>query len=165
MAGPPIVAVNEGLELLYKLLMNDPVAKESVWISLIRFASRASQDPLMPIDVWLPPILSAQGSRSTGAALLLLAESIEEDLRHSTPQQPGDYRPLVLLLTDGTPTDNYLAPATRIKALQGNRKPTIVALGCGPNVDVDMLRMLTSEVFLMANVTTVQIRSYFKLND
>lgn len=163
MQGAPIIAVNEGLELLYKLLMQDAVAKESVWISLIRFASTASQDQLTAIDQFVPPTLTASGSTAMGGAFQLLADSIKNDLTPRAGNQRGDYRPLVYLLTDGAPTDNWQGPVQQLKALSGSQRPTIVALGCGPSVNASMLQQVTSEVYLMANVTTDQLKAFFKL--
>lgn len=163
MSGAPIIAVNEGLELVYKELMGDPQARESVWISLIRFASQASQDALMPIDQFVPPTLSANGNTAMGSAFQILVDSIKQDLAAKTGTQRGDYRPLVFLLTDGAPTDNWQGPVQNLKALAGAQKPTIVALGCGGGVNAPMLKQVTDEVYLMANVTRDQLKAFFKL--
>ncbi len=161
MSGAPIIAVNEGLELLYKELMKDPQAKESVWISLIRFATTASQDRLTPIDQFVPPTLSASGSTAMGGAFQLLVNSIQQDLTPKIGNQRGDFRPLVFLLTDGAPTDSWQAPVQQLHALTGSQRPTIVALGCGGGVNANMLKQVTNEVYLMTNVTTDQLRAFF----
>lgn len=163
MSGAPIIAVNEGLELLYKELMRDPQARESVWISLVRFATTASQDPLTPIDQFVPPTLSANGSTAMGGAFQILADSIQHDLAPRSGNHRGDYRPLVFLLTDGAPTDNWKGAVQNLKALTGSQRPIIVALGCGNGVNAAMLKEVTDEVYLMANVTTDQLKQFFKL--
>ncbi len=163
MSGAPIIAVNEGLELVYRELMRDPQARESVWISLIRFASAASQDPLTPIDQFVPPTVTASGSTAMGGAFTLLVDSIKQDLAAKSGSHRGDYRPLVFLLTDGAPTDNWQGPVQNLKALSGAQKPAIVALGCGGGVNAPMLSQVTSEVYLMANVTGDQLKAFFRL--
>jgi uncharacterized protein YegL len=162
MAGDPIIAVNEGLGIIYRLLMADPQAMETVYISVITFSSKADQYRLIELDKFQPPPLTANGSTAMGDAFRLLVESIEQDLVLNTPTQHGDYRPLVFLLTDGEPTDNYRPTLQRLQALRGSRKPTIVALGCGSGVNSSMLHEVTENVFLMHNVTPEGIKAYFR---
>ena len=162
MAGEAIVAVNEGLGMIYRLLMSDPQALETVHMSVIKFSDHADQYALVPIDQFQPPQLSASGTTAMGAALRLLAQSIEQDLILNTPTQHGDFRPLVFLLTDGAPTDNYRDAIQKLKSLRGSYKPTIVALGCGPAVNQAMLHEITNDVFWMQTVSPESIRAFFK---
>ena len=162
MAGAPILAVAEGVGMIHRLLVADPQALEAVYISLICFSSQVDQYQLTGLDQFQPPALTASGSTAMGAALRILVESIEHDLILNTPTQHGDYRPLVFLLTDGEPTDNYREPLKRLKALRGSQKPTIVALGCGSGVNTAMLHEVTDNVFLMHTVAPEAIRAFFK---
>ena len=161
MTGDPITAVNEGVQLLYRELNSDPQALETVYISIITFSSQADQYQLLPLDQFRPPVMSASGSTAMGDAFRILAESIEQDLLLNTQTQHGDFRPLVFLLTDGAPTDNYRDPLNRLLGLRGSRKPTIVALGCGGNVDEHMLHEVTENVYLMHNVSPDTLKSFF----
>lgn len=162
MQGNPIIAVNEGLEIIYRLLMADPRAIDTVHISVICFADQATQYELTPLDQFQPPVLSANGRTALGGALQLLTQSIQQDLIMNSPTQHGDYRPLVFLLTDGEPTDQYQSALQQLRQSQGSRKPTIVALGCGNKVNERVLRELTDSVFLMHNVSTEAIKGFFR---
>jgi len=162
MSGDPITAVNEGVSMIHSELKNDPQALETVYISIITFASRADQYQLTQLEQFQPPILSASGSTAMGEAFRILVQSIEQDLKLNTPKQHGDYRPLVFLLTDGAPTDNYSDAVQKLHDLRGSRKPTIVALGCGSGVDTSMLHKVTEHVYLMHNVTPQNLRNYFQ---
>lgn len=162
MTGNAIIAVNEGLWMIYHLLMTDPQALETVHISVIRFSDYADQYELTPIDHFQPPTLTASGMTAMGAALRLLSQSIEQDLLVNTPTQHGDYRPLVFLLTDGSPTDNYREAVQKLKLLRGSQRPTIVAVGCGEQVNAAILHELTDDVFLMHTTTPENINSFFK---
>ncbi len=164
MGGDPIIAVNEGLGMIYRLLMSDPLALETVHISIICFSSQADQYALTPLDQFQPPALAANGSTAMGAALRLLAQSIEQDLVINDParNRHGDYRPLVFLLTDGDPTDSYKDAIQKLKALRGSQRPTIVALGCGSHVKMSMLQELTDNVFLMHTINPESIKAFFK---
>ncbi|HXZ06364.1 MAG TPA: VWA domain-containing protein [Ktedonobacteraceae bacterium] len=162
MAGEAIIAVNEGLGMIYRLLMADPQALETVHISVICFSDHADQYGLTPIDKFQPPALTASGTTAMGAALRLLIQSIEQDLLLNTPVQHGDFRPLVFLLTDGAPTDAYRNEIQKLKSLRGSQKPTIVALGCGTAVNQAMLHEVTDNVFLMQTITSEKIKAFFK---
>ncbi len=162
MAGDPILAVNAGLDMIYQLLMADPQALETVHLSLICFSSGVDQYRLVSLDQFQPPQLTASGTTALGEALRILVQSIEQDLILNTPTQRGDFRPLVFLLTDGEPTDNYRDAVYRLQQLSGSRKPTIVALGCGSAVNSAMLHEVTSNVFLMHNVSPEAIKAFFK---
>lgn len=164
MAGEPIVAVNEGLGQIYRLLSADPQAVETAYLSVIQFGERADQSDLVPVDQFVPPQLDANGRTAMGAAFHLLVESITNDLVLNDPDKGihGDYRPLVFLLTDGRPTDNYRDEIPRLQALRGSRRPVIVALGCGPDVDPAMLAQVTDNVFLMHNMSPEAIKGFFK---
>lgn len=163
MAGAPIIAVNEGLELLYRLLMKDPQARETAWLSLIRFASSASQDALTPVDQFIPPTLQASGGTAMGAAFTILLQSIKQDLQVSVQGKKGDYCPLVILLTDGQPGDEWRSPVQQLKALSGSQRPTIVALGCGNDAKAAMLAEVTEKVYMMGVVTADELRAFFQL--
>lgn len=162
MTGAPITAVNEGLQLLYRELSSDPQALETVHMSIITFSTQADQYQLLALDQFRPPVLNASGSTAMGDAFRILAESIEQDLVLNTATQHGDYRPLVFLLTDGAPTDNYRDPLNRLQGLRGSRKPTVIALGCGDHVDERMLHEVTENVYLMHTVSPDTLRSFFQ---
>jgi len=163
MLGEPATAMSDGLEIIYRLLMDDPEALERVYICLITFAEVAEVEPLVAIDDFRPPTLAASGKTAMGAALWGLAESIQEDLLPNTAEQRGDYRPLVFLITDGAPTDDYRQGLKRLKALT-RHQPLIIALGCGPDADIAVLQEVTEKdkVFLMQTFTSQALHQYFK---
>ncbi len=148
--------------MIHRLLVADPQALETVYISIICFSNQADQYQLTALDEFQPPPLSANGATAMGDALRVLVQSIEQDLVLNTPAQHGDFRPLVFLLTDGQPTDNYREPLQQLKALRGSQKPTIVALGCGSEVNTSMLHEVTDNVFLMHTVAPEAIKAFFK---
>lgn len=163
MAGAPIQAVNQGVNLLYNELMNDPSAIETVYISVITFASKAKQTvPLTELTAFTPPTLSAGGGTSMGAALSLLGDSLDRDIVANSPDQKGDYKPLVFLMTDGQPTDSWESEADAIKSRTQKKVATIIALGCGGGVNKSTLKRITEVVLLMDNVTPDMITQYFK---
>ncbi len=163
MSGAPIQAVNQGVSLLYNELMNDPSAIETAYLAIITFASEAKMVvPLTELTQVQIPYLQASGSTSLGAALGVLNHSLDHDVRPNSPTQKGDYKPLVFLMTDGMPTDYWEQAADAIKQRPKQKVATIIALGCGGDVDVSTLKRITEVVLMMDNVTPDQITQYFK---
>jgi uncharacterized protein YegL len=163
MAGAPIQAVNQGVNLLYNELMNDPSAIETVYIAVVTFDSQAKMvAPLTELTKFKPPTLNAGGTTALGAALRLLNDSLDRDVIPNAPERKGDYKPLVFLMTDGMPTDSWEREADAIKSRPKQKLANIIALGCGGGVDVNTLKRITEVVLLMDTVTPDQINQFFK---
>jgi len=163
MAGAPIQAVNQGVNLLYNELMNDPSAIETVYISVITFDSQAQMvTPLIELTQFAPPTLNAGGTTSLGAALRTLSDALDRDIIPNAPGRRGDYKPLVFLMTDGQPTDSWEHEADKVKNRAKQKVANIIALGCGGGVDTSTLKRITEIVMLMDTVTPDQITQFFK---
>lgn len=162
MAGAPIVAVNNGVGLLYRELMNNPNALETVWISVITFAQEAKRYPLSELTKFTPPTLSAGGPTALGAALRELGRGLDGDLIPNSPDRKGDYKPLAFLLTDGAPTDEWKSAALALKNRPTTRLSTFIALGCGDEVKVDVLKEVADTVMLMRDVQAESLQEFFR---
>jgi len=163
MCGAPIMAVNEGIKLLHDQLMETPSAVETVWISLITFGTKALQMlPLTPLANFEFVELEAGGTTSLGAAFNLLEQSLDNDVRTGSDTEKGDWRPLVYLLTDGDPTDDWEAIVQRVKDRPEKKVGSIIALACGEDVDINTLKTITNHVVRMENVSADYLRSFFK---
>jgi uncharacterized protein YegL len=164
MFGPPIQAVGQGVHMIHNELMNNPHAIETVYLSVITFNASAQQViALSPLDQFKPPTeFQAQGGTALGAAFTLLNSAFDRELILNTEGRKGDYRPLVFLLTDGAPTDEWRAPLTALKARGGLKIGALVALGCGPNVNRDILREISETVLYMSDTSPDAIRQFFK---
>ncbi len=163
MAGAPITAVNDGLQVFETTLKGDPMAMETAYVSVISFESDARQViPLSSVTSFTAPTLMAGGATSLGKALELLGKAIDSEIVEKSHESPGDCKPLVFLLTDGEPTDDWQGPLATLKN-RLNRKPaSIFAIGCGPNVNKSVLHQITESVMLMADVTSDQIKALFQ---
>lgn len=143
--------------------MNDPSAIETVHIAVITFDSQAKMVmPLTELTQFNPPNLNAGGTTSLGAALHLLGSSLDRDIVSNSSNRKGDYKPLVFLMTDGMPTDNWEHQADAIKNRTKQKVATIIALGCGGGVETSTLKRITEVVLMMDSVTPDQITQFFK---
>jgi len=159
MRGAPIEAVQEGLQALLSALRRDPHALETAYLSVITFGSKAQEvSPLVEVTAFNAPVIKASGTTSMGAALTLLSQAIERDLIRGTAERRGDWKPLVFLMTDGGPTDDW----RRGKAdLDKMPIATLVACAAGEHADTTVLRELTEAVVTLDTADTSTIKSFF----
>lgn len=163
MFGAPIQAVQQGVHMIHNELMNNPHAIETVFLSVITFGTTAQQIvQLCSVEAFTPPTLKADGYTALGAALTLLDQALDRELKANAEGRKGDYRPLVFLLTDGAPTDEWRGPVAKLKARTAGKVGTLVAMGCGPNVKMDVLKDISSEVLKMSDTSPDAIRQFFK---
>jgi uncharacterized protein YegL len=162
MAGPAIEAVNKGVNLLVNELRGNPLALETAFLSVITFAKDAKQVvPLTELLQFQVPKLNVRTGSALGAALRLLLRCLQREIVKSTPTTKGDYKPLVFLLTDGQPTDDWEPAASAMRTANNPRIANIYAIGCGPDVDPDNLRQITDIVLMMNNLTPEAFRKFF----
>lgn len=160
MLGEPIEAVRTGLQNLLAALRQDPYALESAWLSVITFSEQAQQVvPLTELSQFQAPPISASGTTSLGAALKLLAERIDQEVSKTTPQQKGDWKPVVFLMTDGRATDTVQVGIDAVKAA---RVGTLVACAAGPAADTTDLKRLTESVVSLDTADSNTIKAFFK---
>lgn len=160
MSGEPIEAAKNGVQVLVSTLRQDPYALETAYLSVITFDSSAKQiTPLTELASFQPPQLVATGSTALGEGLTLLAERIEVEVTKTTSEVKGDWKPLIFLMTDGEPTDNW---QKGIEALKKVRTGIIVACAAGPSANTEILKKLTEVVVQLDTADSATIKAFFK---
>ncbi|MDR1140194.1 MAG: VWA domain-containing protein [Planctomycetaceae bacterium] len=160
MVGEPINAVEQGLATMLTALRKDPYALESAYLSVITFGTAAKQIvPLTELSQFQAPKLTLGSGTSLGAALELLEKRISAEVTKSTASVKGDYKPLVFLMTDGEPTDRWETAADR---LMKNRSLQLVAIGCGPDTNLNTLRRITELVVTGNEANQETLTKFFK---
>jgi uncharacterized protein YegL len=161
MTGDPIESVRDGINQVLAATQSDPQALETVWMSVITFDSQARQvTPLTAIDQFVPPKLESRGLTVLGQGISVLLDAISREVRLSTSTQKGDWRPLIFIFTDGSPTDaGWEVQADRLKSMPPG---TVIAVGAGAQIDTGNLKRLSESVFLMRDATSENFKSFFK---
>ncbi len=160
MNGEPIEAVRTGIQTLINSLRQDPYALETAYISVITFSDQAKQVlPLSELVSVQVPNFTAGGTTAMGAALQELAACINREIRRSTPDQKGDWKPLVFLLSDGDPTDD-IQPG--IDAVRQVKTGTFVACAAGPGAKTETMARITETVVRLDTLDSASVRSFFK---
>jgi uncharacterized protein YegL len=147
MIGAGLAGMRQGISSMLRSLRQNPHALETAWISFITFDSRAElKTPLQSLEEVQPPRLKVRPGTSLGSALLLLSERILQEVQRGLPggAAKGDFRPIVILITDGQPTDDW---RTALQDLNATVKiANIYAIGCGDEIDFAGLREITDVV-------------------
>jgi len=160
MTGEPIEAVKNGLSTLLTALRSDPHALETAYLSVITFDSDSRQVvPLTDLASFQEPSLTAQGTTSMGEALSLVASCIEREVQKSSPEQKGDWKPLVFFMTDGQPTDDWQRGLNNFKNIKTGM---VVACAAGSGADTTILKQITDNVVMLDTADKATIAAYFK---
>jgi uncharacterized protein YegL len=161
MAGEPLEAVEAGTETMLAALRRNPYALETVRLSLITFDAKAKQVfPLTEVPAVRPPKLSIRPGTCLGAALDVLYEAIRREVVPTTQNRKGDYRPLVFLLTDGQPTDEWRRAAQRLRSVRPGLAKTY-AIGCGLDVDFETLGQIADVCIHMRYLSPSSFADFF----
>jgi uncharacterized protein YegL len=161
MMGEPIEAVKNGVKILHSALRKEPQAMEIAYLSVITFDSNVKQVvPLTELSSFVPPDLKATGGTSMGAALDLVVKCAEKEVVKNTPEAKGDWKPLVFLMTDGSPTDNVNKSLPAFKAYKWG---VVVACAAGQSADMMTLRNIAGEnVLALDTADSKSIAAFFK---
>ncbi|MDR2612272.1 MAG: VWA domain-containing protein [Deltaproteobacteria bacterium] len=161
MRGEPIEAVKVGLRSLFKALRRDPYALETVHLSIITFDREARV--LMPMTevekAALPEIPELQSSPTNlGEALHLMCKRYDSEVIRSTMAAKGDWLPLAVVMTDGSPSDTLLF-STMCEAIRKYPFSRIIGCAAGPKARMEPLRLFCSDV---VSLETMDSNSFSK---
>lgn len=160
MSGDPIEAVRQGLKALLADLRTDPMALETAHLSVITFNSTAQQVvPLTELTQFTEPQLDAGGSTALGAGLRKLEECVAREVRKSSGDQKGDWKPLVFLMTDGQPTDSWESAADVLKQ---KKMGNVIACAAGAGADTALLKRVTEVVVELKSLQQEELKAFFK---
>jgi uncharacterized protein YegL len=147
MSGPAIEAVNRQLPILRSKLGDDPAVAEVIRLGIVTFSDVAQAVlPLSDLSlVEAVPEVSAQGRTSYSAAFDHLRQTIEDDYQHGRASGDRWYRPAVIFISDGRPTDDperWRAALARLLDPEWKRRPNVLAFGFG-DADPSVLATVT----------------------
>ena len=160
MTGEPIEAVKTGVQTLISTLRQDPYALETAFLSVITFDSEARQPvPLTELASFQTPSIAASGATELGAALALLGDRIESEVAKTTAEVKGDWKPLIFIMTDGSPTDDWKKGLDRLKKV---RTGMVIACAAGQGADTSLLKQITEVVVQLDTADSNTIKAFFK---
>lgn len=160
MSGEPIEALKNGVQVMISSLRQNPQAIETAFISIITFDSQAQQIiPLTDLASFQMVDIKAQGVTALGDALRLLASKIDTEVQKTTTEQKGDWKPLVFIMTDGIPTDDW---QSGLAAFKSKKVAFTVACAAGNGADTSVLKQITENVVSLDTADSGSIGKFFQ---
>lgn len=159
MMGEPIEAVKNGVQIMVSSLRQNPQAIETAFLSVITFNTSAQQIiPLTDLATFQMVDIRASGVTALGDALRLVAEKIDSEVAMTTMEQKGDWKPLVFIMTDGVPTDNW---QEGLKEFHKRKTAFTVACAAGSGADTNVLKQITESVVSLDTADSQSIGQFF----
>lgn len=160
MSGEPIEAVKNGVQIMISSLRQNPQAIETAFLSVITFDSVAQQIiPLTDLASFQMVDIKATGVTALGEALKLVAHKIDTEVNKTTTEQKGDWKPLVFIMTDGIPTDDWQSGLNQFKK---SKVAFTVACAAGSGADANILKQITDNVVSLDTADSASIGKFFQ---
>lgn len=160
MSGEPIEAVKNGVQMMISSLRQNPQAIETAFLSVITFDSSAQQIiPLTDLASFQMVDIKASGVTALGEALNLVSSKIDTEVAKTTSEQKGDWKPLVFIMTDGIPTDDWQNGLNKFKK---TKVAFTVACAAGSGADTEILKQITNNVVSLDTADSSSIGQFFQ---
>ena len=162
MSGEPIQAVRSGIDMLLEALRSDPQALETAWLSFITFDSSATQVvPLTELEQIQAPSINAGGCTAMGEALSLVADCINREVKKTDMKLEikGDWKPMVVIMSDGQPNDDFERGLTAFKAIKTG---TVICYAAGADADENLLKKISEIVVKSDTADANSIQKFFQ---
>jgi uncharacterized protein YegL len=164
MHGNPISELQNGIEIFHHEISGDPTTTNRLEIAIITFDSKVNvlQNPSLVSD-FIMPKLSANGATFMGEAIEEAISLVEA--RKSWYKLTGQpyYRPWIIVITDGEPTDvpNLFDLHKKIQEDVNNKKYFFYAIGV-EDANMDKLKQISSEKMPPAKLQGLKFADFFK---
>ena len=132
-----IDALNDAIQAMIESFAAEDHGRAEIHVAVIAFGKSTARlhQPLLPAAQIKWDRVAAAGKTPMGAAFDLVVKMVED--RAQIPSRA--YRPTVVLVSDGQPTDEWREPLERLLASDRASKAARFALGIGDDADPAML--------------------------
>jgi len=157
-----IALLNEGLKTLAAELKNDPIAARCGRVLVISFGG---DNNVEIVGEWTdamdftPPTLMAGGLTPLGAAMRCALDEIESQKSQMRSAGVSYKRPIVMLLSDGAPTDEWQQVAAECKNAEASHKVNVMPIGIGAEPNKAILAAFSNKGAL--NLSGLKFKELF----
>lgn len=136
MSGRPITELNSGVMAFKRELMQDHLAAKRVEIAMITFGPVTVESDFHTVPNFMPRHLDTTGDTPMGEAISLAVDMVANRKAEYKQHGVSYYKPWIILITDGAPTDDYARAARKIKDGEAGNSFAFFAIGVeGANMD------------------------------
>lgn len=160
MSGDKIGAVNHAIQECIEPMREEAAGNPNaqLYIRTLKFASGASWVTAEPVPIeefaWVD--VEANGITDLGKAFELLAGQL------SMPPMPARaLPPVIVLLTDGYPTDDWKRPLEKLLKMPWGKKAVKVAIAIGKDADRSVLEAFTGNPEAVLDAGNPEILTHF----
>ena len=139
-----IDALNVALKEMILSFGKESGLRAEIQVGLITFGGREAHEHLPLVAAKLiggVEAFKANGGTPMGSAFALARKLLED--KEQIPSRA--YRPVLILVSDGAPTDAWEAPLADLKASERGQKATRFAMAIGADADLDMLAQFPND--------------------
>ena len=143
MSGKPMAELNAGLKLFHDELCEDELASKRVELAIVAFGPARVETDFSTPEFFEAPALRAEGETPLGAAIEQALALIDERKESYRANRIDYYRPWIMLITDGAPTDAWEKAAEKIQAGEKEGRFAFFTVGV-QKADMDVLAKLSA---------------------
>jgi uncharacterized protein YegL len=154
--------LNEGLKTLEAELKNDPITARCGRVLVVSFGGdnnvEVMGDWTDAMD-FRAPTLVAGGMTPLGSAMRCALDEVESQKGQMRAAGVSYKRPIVMLLSDGEPTDEWQQVAAECKSAESAHKVNVMAIGIGGQANRQILGAFSNKGAL--NLSGLKFRELF----
>ncbi len=137
MGGMPITQLNEGVRTFKQELMMDPLATKRVEVAVVTFGPVTVESDFHTVPNFSTRELDANGDTPMGAAISMGIDMVARRKREYKEHGVAYYKPWIILITDGAPTDEWAQAARQVREGEDGKKFAFFAIGVeGASMDI-----------------------------
>ena len=161
-ANGKIDALNDAVQEMLESFGGEDDSRAEIHVAVVTFGKDGAKvhQPLAPASKVQWSRMTAAGGTPMGAAFDAATGMIED--RAQIPSRA--YRPTIILVSDGQPTDDWQAPLKRLLGAERASKAARFAMGIGDDADEGMLTafLATAEARVYRAHEARQIKQFFR---
>jgi uncharacterized protein YegL len=144
MNGAPIGELNRGVAKFFEETLANEVARFSAEVCIVKFGGTAELAlDFKSLEEQTVPTFSASGGTPMGEAVSQAIEALNVRKREYQNAGVDYYQPIMVIMSDGAPTDSIDAAERDVAALVSQKKLSLFCIGIGKDADMATLQRLS----------------------
>jgi uncharacterized protein YegL len=147
MEGDRIRLLNAGLQALEEDLKSDPITVKRGRVLVVTYGgdNQVEIAPWQDAMDFSAPTLTASGLTPMAAAVVTALDAIETQKAEMRSAGVSYKRPIMMLMSDGNPTDEWESVAERCRAAEQAKKVNVMAIAVGDDADKGVLDQFSTK--------------------